>query len=313
MRRGLKNIFPCPRCYVRKASAHAISIHLGQPWGHCYQWANGLRPDPPPSYVLHQHEEAELAKRQDGEEQSGSDDDHSSDYSESGSNTSDESNDCEEGGSDVEMDVDRTGGEGEGAEMNLDHPYGGPTSVVTTVEGLKALRPSSKPPNISIPHHPIFRPAPRPTSQHLPDSPANQPFPASRSPSLVDRHDTASNLCPHTTSQPSGTDCESMSARQEEEEVPDAHGVCRNKAGHYVKYYPGAAKIVRRDGDDLLAKFQKDRFADERDQNPYYPFASRDEVEMVTVLEELGLSEGQIDRVLKTEYVSPIAQAHHDV
>lgn len=57
-------------------------------------------------------------------------------------------------------------------------------------------------------------------------------------------------------------------------------------------------------GTNLLQKMDKDQFAEERQENIYFPFASRMEWDLASWLSTGGLSQKEVDSFLKLDYVS---------
>lgn len=72
---------------------------------------------------------------------------------------------------------------------------------------------------------------------------------------------------------------------------------------YHVEEYAGSAKIYCQ-GQTFMDKFDKDRYALERQENLYYPFASREEWQFAEFLLQSGLSMNAIDRFLKLDLVS---------
>ena len=75
------------------------------------------------------------------------------------------------------------------------------------------------------------------------------------------------------------------------------------KDGYYAKMHPNTP-IVKMGGDTFMDRFDKDRFAGERKQNIYYPFADRDDWEMGYWLLNSGLSMAAINKFLSLKLVS---------
>lgn len=54
-------------------------------------------------------------------------------------------------------------------------------------------------------------------------------------------------------------------------------------SGHYEEVYPDAGRIFGH-GDNFMDEFDKDEHASERQTNPFYPFASKGEVQSFSPL-----------------------------
>jgi hypothetical protein len=74
--------------------------------------------------------------------------------------------------------------------------------------------------------------------------------------------------------------------------------------------FPGAAKSFGA-GSTLLDHFADDKYATERQQNLYHPFASKDEWELAVALDRLGVSKKKLDHVLRTKLASPGVTRFH--
>jgi hypothetical protein len=73
--------------------------------------------------------------------------------------------------------------------------------------------------------------------------------------------------------------------------------------GPFIEEYEGAAKEYGA-GETFMSEFDRDRHATERVENPYYPFASRDEWGVAAYLLRSNLSMASIDVLLSLERVS---------
>lgn len=76
--------------------------------------------------------------------------------------------------------------------------------------------------------------------------------------------------------------------------------------GPYVEEYKGAAKTFG-PGVTFMSEFDSDEHAAKRAENPYYPFASKDEWELAAYLLRSDLSMASIDAFLSLKRVS----VHH--
>ena len=75
------------------------------------------------------------------------------------------------------------------------------------------------------------------------------------------------------------------------------------KDGYYATMHPNIP-MVKNGGETFMDKFDQDRFAEERKQNIYYPFADRDDWEMGYWLLNSGLSMAAINKFLSLKLVS---------
>ena len=74
-------------------------------------------------------------------------------------------------------------------------------------------------------------------------------------------------------------------------------------SNHYhIDEYSGSAMVFG-SGRNFMDKFDADQFSSERMEQPYYPFASRDEWELASYLLRSSLSMAAIDQLLKLELV----------
>ena len=71
------------------------------------------------------------------------------------------------------------------------------------------------------------------------------------------------------------------------------------------KDFPGASKIYGREK-SFIERFNEDKYASRRVQNPYYPFADREEWELGSFLLRSGLSMAKVDEFLKLRVVCDI-------
>jgi len=76
--------------------------------------------------------------------------------------------------------------------------------------------------------------------------------------------------------------------------------------GPFVEEYEGAAK-EHGPGVTFMSEFDRDQHAAKHVENPYYPFASKDEWEIAAFLLRSDLSMASIDEILSLKPVS----AHH--
>lgn len=79
-----------------------------------------------------------------------------------------------------------------------------------------------------------------------------------------------------------------------------------NCTPHHVIEYPGASQIYGM-GQTFMDKFDSDNYALQREQNLYYPFASRDEWEFASYLLRSSLSMSAINQLLRLELVSDLS------
>lgn len=98
-------------------------------------------------------------------------------------------------------------------------------------------------------------------------------------------------------------DFEASSAPSSDPEDHIAGGNTTMKDGYYATMHPNTPK-VKKGGETFMDKFDRDRFAEERKQNLYYPFADRDDWEMGYWLLNSGLSMAAINKFLSLKLVS---------
>ena len=72
-----------------------------------------------------------------------------------------------------------------------------------------------------------------------------------------------------------------------------------------VDEFPSAAKVFPGERQTFLGAFDGDTFSNERQYNPYYPFASRPDWEFGLWLTRSGLSLAAMDSLLSLELVGP--------
>ncbi|KZS87459.1 hypothetical protein SISNIDRAFT_419538 [Sistotremastrum niveocremeum HHB9708] len=77
----------------------------------------------------------------------------------------------------------------------------------------------------------------------------------------------------------------------------------QNAKGLYVQEFTGAATILRDDGSTFRNRFHSNAEDDERKSNIYFPFKSRKEAELALLFDDLDISAGAIDRILKLEII----------
>jgi hypothetical protein len=70
----------------------------------------------------------------------------------------------------------------------------------------------------------------------------------------------------------------------------------------YFVPFPGASQAFGK-GETFLDIYNKDDYADKRNDNLYYPFATQSEWELASFLLKSGLSMAQTDEFLKPELV----------
>jgi hypothetical protein len=75
------------------------------------------------------------------------------------------------------------------------------------------------------------------------------------------------------------------------------------RLGPFVEQYPGAAETYGR-AETFMDRFNADTYAGERVHNLYYPFASRQELQVASFLLRSKLSMSDIDEYLSLEMVS---------
>lgn len=87
----------------------------------------------------------------------------------------------------------------------------------------------------------------------------------------------------------------------------DVHEILPESSSPYFKVeYPGASKQYGRDA-TFMEKFDKDKYANQRITNLYYPFSSRDEWEHALFLLRSSMSMKAIDEYIKLQLVrSPV-------
>ena len=76
-------------------------------------------------------------------------------------------------------------------------------------------------------------------------------------------------------------------------------------SGPFIQEYVGAAAEYGR-GTTFMERFDSDQYAQERNMNLYYPFASRDEWELAAFLLRSNLSMASIDSFLSLKLVSEV-------
>lgn len=76
-------------------------------------------------------------------------------------------------------------------------------------------------------------------------------------------------------------------------------------AGPFIQEYEGAAKEYGC-GATFMQSFDSDQYAQERKENLFYPFASRDEWELAAFLLRSDLSMSSIDSFLSLKLVSVV-------
>lgn len=86
-------------------------------------------------------------------------------------------------------------------------------------------------------------------------------------------------------------------------DFPDPQTQPEHSTDPIVETYPGAAKI-HGTGPTFMQSFNADTYAKEREQNLYYPFASKDEWEVASFLTQSNLSMSAIDTFLALNLVS---------
>ncbi|KZS94794.1 hypothetical protein SISNIDRAFT_409274 [Sistotremastrum niveocremeum HHB9708] len=134
-------------------------------------------------------------------------------------------------------------------------------------------------------HDPFHSPPP---NQHLPPS----------SPAFLLGHDDPANPLNSSPHPASLTPPDNHNPRS----IPSLE---RNERGFYVKKFPGeVASVLSSDGQTLSDKFVNDPiYYEERSKNMFYPFDSDDEAQFAILLDELRLSLGSIDRILKLKLI----------
>ena len=70
----------------------------------------------------------------------------------------------------------------------------------------------------------------------------------------------------------------------------------------YTEFFTGASKVFGK-GETFMDLFHEDKYADMRQVNPYYPFASQAEWELASFLLKSGLSRVAVDQFLKLQFV----------
>lgn len=80
-------------------------------------------------------------------------------------------------------------------------------------------------------------------------------------------------------------------------------GAAKFQQSFYVEEYPGAAHVYSGNGLTFQDRFNRDKLAALRADNPFYPFASREEWELADFLLESSLGMAEINRFLKLSIV----------
>jgi hypothetical protein len=70
----------------------------------------------------------------------------------------------------------------------------------------------------------------------------------------------------------------------------------------HTSFFPGASEIFGK-GENFTDLFHEDKYADVRQVNPYYPFATQPEWELASFLIKSGLSRVAVDEFLKLQLV----------
>jgi hypothetical protein len=70
----------------------------------------------------------------------------------------------------------------------------------------------------------------------------------------------------------------------------------------HTEPFDGAGQVFG-SGDTFMDLFEEDGYADVRQHNPYYPFASQPEWELASFLLKSGLSRVAVDQFLKLQLV----------
>lgn len=71
----------------------------------------------------------------------------------------------------------------------------------------------------------------------------------------------------------------------------------------YTEFFPGSSKVFGK-GETYMDLFEEDKYADARQTNLHYPFASQPEWELASFLLKSDLSRVAIDKFLKLQLVS---------
>ena len=88
------------------------------------------------------------------------------------------------------------------------------------------------------------------------------------------------------------------------EEAPNSTGETQTRErGPFIELYPGASANYG-GGHTFMDTFDADRFSSERQDNLFYPFASKAEWEFASWLANSGLSMTAIDKCLSLDIVS---------
>jgi len=102
---------------------------------------------------------------------------------------------------------------------------------------------------------------------------------------------------PPTTPEPMDIDAPTFEVPREDVQNADS--------GPFIQEYVGAAAEYGR-GTTFMERFDSDQYAQERNMNLYYPFASRDEWELAAFLLRSNLSMASIDSFLSLKLVSEV-------
>lgn len=90
-------------------------------------------------------------------------------------------------------------------------------------------------------------------------------------------------------------------------DIPAHHSQFKD---HHIEVYPGAARTYGR-GPTFMDEFDGDEHAAMREQNLYYPWASRPEWELASFLLRSSLSMAAVDQFLSLDLVSRFTSFNH--
>ena len=89
----------------------------------------------------------------------------------------------------------------------------------------------------------------------------------------------------------------------EDDHMHDVPGPTNDGNPFFQEFYPGASRTFGT-GQTFIDIFDSDKFAEQREQFPYYPFSSKHEWELASFLLRSGLSMAAIDKFFKLQLVS---------
>ena len=84
----------------------------------------------------------------------------------------------------------------------------------------------------------------------------------------------------------------------EDDPMEDVADLTNDSSPFFQEFFPGASHTFG-SGQTFIDIFDNDKFSEQREQFPYYPFASKDEWELASFLLRSGLSMAAMDKFFK--------------